>query len=116
MDGRRRRLTLKADGGVFQLPGADGTATSVGGGLTTPLAISAKSEHPDVAAAFLDFFTSEETSDFLYQGGWGMPGAQVSDDVAGGTDITSQVLALLAPAEAEGSQAPRRSSTGPRRP
>jgi raffinose/stachyose/melibiose transport system substrate-binding protein len=94
--------TLKADGGVFQLPGADGAVTSVGGGLTTPLAISAKSEHPDVAAAFLDFFTSEETSDFLYQGGWGMPGAQVSDDVAGGTDITSQVLALLAPAEAEG--------------
>jgi raffinose/stachyose/melibiose transport system substrate-binding protein len=94
--------SLGDKGGAFQLPTASGAPPAAGGGLTTPLTISAKTEHPDVAAAFLDYFTSQEVSDQLYSGGWGMPGAPVSDSLAQGTDLTSKVLAMLQPAEAEG--------------
>jgi raffinose/stachyose/melibiose transport system substrate-binding protein len=94
--------SLGADAGAFQLPTESGDPAPAGGGLTTPLTISAKSQHPDVAAAFLDYFTSQDVSDQLYSGGWGMPGAAVSDDVANGDDLTSQVLAMLQPVEAEG--------------
>ncbi|QWF21405.1 extracellular solute-binding protein [Nocardioides sp. LMS-CY] len=93
--------TFGADGGGFQLTGDSGTAPA-GGGLTTPLTISSKTEHPDVAAAFLDYFTSEEVSDQLYTGGWGIPGALTSDSVANGTDLTSQVLSILMPIESDG--------------
>ncbi|CAN5537119.1 extracellular solute-binding protein [soil metagenome] len=68
---------LGDDGGVFVLPGVSATSP-VGGGLSTPLVISSKSPHQDVAAGFLDFFLSEESSDFLYSGGWGVPGGLVS--------------------------------------
>lgn len=95
--------SLKADGGVFQLPGnTAGTAAPAGGGLTTPLTISSKTAHPDVAAAFLDFFTSEAVSDQLFAGGWGLPGATVSAAAAEGTGLANQVLAMLQPIEAEG--------------
>lgn len=95
--------SLGADGGAFQLPGEEaGVAVPAGGGLTTPLTISSKTEHPDVAAAFLDYFTSETTSDQLLEGGWGMPGAAVSADAAGGPGLTNEILATLEPIEAEG--------------
>ena len=95
--------SLGDKGGAFQLPGETADTTPpAGGGLTTPLTISAKSEHPDVAAAFLDYFTSEATSDQLFEGGWGVPGASVSDTVAQGDSLTNAVLAMLLPIEAEG--------------
>jgi raffinose/stachyose/melibiose transport system substrate-binding protein len=94
--------SLGASGGVFAFPGAKPGVTSAGGGLSTPLVISAKSQHPDVAAAFLDYFTSTATSDQLYEGGWGMPGADVSAKAARSPGLTSQVLAMLQPIEAEG--------------
>jgi raffinose/stachyose/melibiose transport system substrate-binding protein len=93
--------SLGADGGAFQLTGDSGAAPA-GGGLTTPLTISSKTKHPDVAAAFLDYFTSEAVSDQLFTGGWGMPGALTSDAVAQGTGLTNQVLSILTPIEAEG--------------
>lgn len=95
--------SLKSDGGVFQLPGMSGASgVPAGGGLTTPLTISSKSAHPDVAAAFLDFFTSQEVSDELFAGGWGLPGASVSPEMAEGSSLTSQVLTMLTPIEADG--------------
>jgi raffinose/stachyose/melibiose transport system substrate-binding protein len=94
--------SLGADGGAFQLTGDDGAAAPVGGGLTTPLTISSKTEHPDVAAAFLDYFTSQATSDELFAGGWGLPGAVTSSGVSEGDGLTNQVLEMITPVEAEG--------------
>lgn len=91
-----------ADGGAFQLTGDDGVAAPAGGGLTTPLTISSKTEHPEVAAAFLDYFTSEAVSDELFEGGWGLPGALVSSGVSEGAGLTNSIWEILAPVEAEG--------------
>lgn len=49
--------------GYVQLPQADDPATVVGtGSPTANLAISAKSKHPDAAAAFLDFIASKQAA------------------------------------------------------
>jgi raffinose/stachyose/melibiose transport system substrate-binding protein len=57
--------------------------------------ISAKSKHQDVAAAFLDFFISEEITDYLYMEGWGIPGATLSStDLATGPTSAS-ILKML---------------------
>ncbi|QYM65649.1 ABC transporter substrate-binding protein [Microbacterium sp. Se5.02b] len=48
--------------GYIQLPQADGDATVGVGAAPGAMVISAKCEHPDVAAAFLDFLMSEKAS------------------------------------------------------
>jgi raffinose/stachyose/melibiose transport system substrate-binding protein len=54
------------DFGFFLLPGqnADDPAVSTGG-AGYPLSIAAGSEHPDAAAAYIDWMTSEHASDLL---------------------------------------------------
>ena len=98
------RPSLKADGGgAFQLPSASaGAKAPVGGGFSTPLVISARSTHADVAAAFLNYFVSAENSDYLFQNGWGLPGAAVSPSVANGPSLPNQVLAMVTAEEAPG--------------
>ncbi|WP_344050680.1 ABC transporter substrate-binding protein [Microbacterium lacus] len=85
---------LGDDGGVFLLPGSS-SSSPVGGGLSTPLVISSKTQHPDVAAAFLDFFLSAETSDFLYTNGWGVPGGLVSSSDLASGPTSASVLDLI---------------------
>jgi raffinose/stachyose/melibiose transport system substrate-binding protein len=48
--------------GYIQLPQAEGDSTVGVGAAPGAMVISAKSEHPDVAAAFLDFLMSEDAS------------------------------------------------------
>ncbi len=94
---------LGANAGAFRLPSATAGATApVGGGLTTPLVISSKSKHPAVAAAFINYFLSVQNSDYLFDNGWGIPGASVSPSTAASPSLTSQILALLTPEEAPG--------------
>lgn len=92
---------LKDDGGWFPFPSSSPTSP-IGGGLTTPLVISAKSAHPDVAAAFLDYFTGEEASRYLFENGWGLPGAQVPSSLAAEGSITAQIIESLAAVEGPG--------------
>jgi raffinose/stachyose/melibiose transport system substrate-binding protein len=89
---------LKADGGWFPFPSSSRTSP-IGGGLTTPLVISSKTKHPDVAAAFLDYFTGTEASAYLFQNGWGLPGAQVPISLAVPGSITAQIIESLAAVE-----------------
>lgn len=90
--------SLKQDGGWFPFPSSSPTSP-IGGGLTTPLVISAKTKHPAVAAAFLDYFTGEEASAYLFKNGWGLPGAQVPATLATDGSITAQIIGSLAAAE-----------------
>ena len=61
---------LGDDLGFFLLPGekADQPAVATGSGF--PYSISAKSQNPDVAAAFLDYIISEEAAQGVYDGGF----------------------------------------------
>lgn len=93
---------LGDNGGVFLLPSVSDTSP-VGGGLSTPLVINSKSQHQDVAAGLLDFILSEESSDQLYSGGWGVPGGLVSSpDLASGP-TSAAVLELIGQVQASGS-------------
>ena len=92
---------LKENGGWFPFPSSS-PKSPVGGGLTTPLVISAKTKHPGVAAAFLDYFTSQEASTYLFQNGWGLPGAQLPASLAADGSITAQIIKSLAAAEGPG--------------
>ena len=95
--------SLKDAAGAFMMPAAvAGQATPAAGGFSTPLAISSKTQHADVAAAFLDYFVSQENSDFLFSNGWGLPGGTVSATTARGTSLTNQVLSILTPVQATG--------------
>jgi raffinose/stachyose/melibiose transport system substrate-binding protein len=90
--------SLKANGGWFAFPSSSPTSP-VGGGLTTPLVISAKSKHPDVAAAFLDYFTGPQASTYLFQHGWGLPGAGVPASLATAGSPTAAIIESLAKVE-----------------
>ena len=96
--------SLKADGGgAFQLPSATaGAKAPVGGGFSTPLVISSRTSHADVAAAFLNYFVSVENSDYLLDNGWGLPGGTVSPSAAAGPSLSNQVLTMVTDVEAAG--------------
>jgi raffinose/stachyose/melibiose transport system substrate-binding protein len=51
--------------GVFVLPGAEGGTPVATGGPGFPLSITAKSEHPDVAAAYIDWMTNDHAAQML---------------------------------------------------
>jgi raffinose/stachyose/melibiose transport system substrate-binding protein len=74
----------------------------VGGGPTTPLAIPAKSKHQDVAAAFLNYFLSQQASDYMFQQGWGLPGAQITPSLTTAGTPTAAIVAALSTAEGSG--------------
>jgi raffinose/stachyose/melibiose transport system substrate-binding protein len=93
--------SLKADGGWFPFPSVSPNSP-VGGGPTTPLVIPANSKHQDVAAAFLNFFQSQQQTDFMFQQGWGLPGAQISQSLTTAGTPTAAIVAALAKAEGPG--------------
>jgi raffinose/stachyose/melibiose transport system substrate-binding protein len=58
------------DAGFMLLPGADEGAEPVAlGGESPPFAITSKSEHPDVAAAYIDFITNDDAATVLAETG-----------------------------------------------
>jgi raffinose/stachyose/melibiose transport system substrate-binding protein len=93
--------SLKADGGWFAMPSVSGSSP-VGGGPTTPLVIPAGSKHKDVAAEFLNFFLSQEQTDFLFKNGWGLPGAQITPSLTTAGTPTAAIVAALSKAEGQG--------------
>jgi raffinose/stachyose/melibiose transport system substrate-binding protein len=93
--------SLKADGGWFPFPSASANSP-VGGGPTTPLVIPANAKHKDVAAAFLNFFLSQEQTDFMFQQGWGLPGGQITQSLAKTGTPTADIVAALAKSEGSG--------------
>lgn len=70
--------------GFFVLPGAEAGAAPVASGSSVAYSISAASEHPDVAAAFLDFMNSPEAAAIQIETGF-MP-------VDTGADVASEGL------------------------
>jgi raffinose/stachyose/melibiose transport system substrate-binding protein len=67
------------------------------GATTSPFAISSRSEHPDVAANFIDFMTGPDAVDILAEGGYAplVPGADTSAATPLGTefnDVWSNVV------------------------
>jgi raffinose/stachyose/melibiose transport system substrate-binding protein len=93
--------SLKANAGWFAFPSASPNSP-VGGGPTTPLVIPANSKHKDIAAAFLNFFLSQQQTDAMYQAGWGLPGAQISTSLTKPGSPTADIVAALAKAEGTG--------------
>jgi len=93
--------SLKADGGWFAFPSVS-ASSPVGGGPTTPLVIPAGSKHKDVAAKFLDFFLSQEQTDYLFKNGWGLPGAQITPSLASAGTPTADIVNALSKAEGQG--------------
>lgn len=90
--------SLGDDGGFMRMPSV-GTASPIGGGPSSPLVISARSEHKAEAVEFLDFFNSQSQSDFLLSQGWGPPGAVVGTTEGNSLDV--EIVRLLDEAAAE---------------
>jgi raffinose/stachyose/melibiose transport system substrate-binding protein len=57
------------DAGFMLLPGDQGAEPVALGGESLPFAITSKSEHPDVAAAYIDFITNGEAATVLAETG-----------------------------------------------
>jgi raffinose/stachyose/melibiose transport system substrate-binding protein len=93
--------SLKSSGGWFPFPSTS-ASSPVGGGPTTPLVIPANSKHKDIAAAFLNYFLSQEQTDYMYQQGWGLPGAQISTSLTKAGSPTAAIVTALATAEGTG--------------
>ncbi|AYY12346.1 extracellular solute-binding protein [Actinobacteria bacterium YIM 96077] len=58
------------DVGFFLMPTASGEPATVASGASVAYAISSKTEHPNVAAAFLDYLSSEEAAQIQFEGGF----------------------------------------------
>ncbi|MEU6710965.1 extracellular solute-binding protein [Nonomuraea sp. NPDC046802] len=61
---------LGEDVGFFLMPTASGEPVRVASGASVAYAISAKSKHPNVAAAFLDYLSSPEAAKIEFDGGF----------------------------------------------
>lgn len=79
---------LGEDAGFFVFPGAKATAI----GTSVAYAVSAKSEHPDAAAAFLDFLHSPEASAEQFKAGF-LPADTAAAKPEAGTVMADVVTA-----------------------
>ncbi|NRQ32220.1 extracellular solute-binding protein [Nonomuraea sp. NN258] len=61
---------LGDDVGFFLMPSATGEPAKVASGASVAYAISAKTEHPNVAAAFLDYLSSPEAAQLQFDTGF----------------------------------------------
>ena len=87
--------------GWFPLPGPSvDTPAHTTGALSIPYHISARSQHPDVAAAWIDFITSSEAADTVAANG-DLPAAPLADPSA--IDPKSSLAAIIAGFEAKSS-------------
>jgi raffinose/stachyose/melibiose transport system substrate-binding protein len=58
------------DAGFFVLPGSDANSIPVASGSSVAYSISSATEHPDVAAAFLDYMNSPEAAEIQIETGF----------------------------------------------
>jgi raffinose/stachyose/melibiose transport system substrate-binding protein len=74
---------MKGAAGFMLLPPATaGDPARATGALTSPFAVSTKSKHPDVAAAFINYMISKEASPTLFKGGY-LPALNGESSTAG---------------------------------
>ncbi|MEJ3745016.1 extracellular solute-binding protein [Actinomycetes bacterium KLBMP 9797] len=74
---------MKGAAGFMLLPPAKaGAPARATGALTSPFAVSSKSKHPDVAAAFINYMISQEASPTLFKGGY-LPALNGESSTAG---------------------------------
>ncbi|WP_246083141.1 ABC transporter substrate-binding protein [Nonomuraea diastatica] len=86
---------LKDDVGFFLLPSASADKpASVASGASVAYAISSKTKHPNVAAAFLDYLSSPEAARIEFDGGF-MPVDTKAD--LGGTGLRGEIAAVFTP-------------------
>lgn len=74
---------LGEDGGFFPLPTEDGEQTPTAAGSSVAYNVSSETEHPDVAAAFLDFLGTPEAAEIVSAGGFEPPNADVAPQPSG---------------------------------
>ena len=87
-----------SDFGRLQLPQPDGGAQTSVGGASAVFGISAKTKHPDAAAAFLNYLDSQPMNDLAVQSGY-LPirpsttqpkaGTVFADEVSGAATVTA---------------------------
>ncbi|KAB2340231.1 ABC transporter substrate-binding protein [Actinomadura rudentiformis] len=85
---------LKDNVGFFLLPSAAGGAPSVASGASVAYAISSKTKHPNVAAAFLDYLSSPEAAKIQFETGF-MPVDPKAD--VGATGLRGEIAAAFGP-------------------
>lgn len=61
---------LGEDAGFFAMPAEDPSTPLAASGSAVSFSISAKTEHPDEAAAFLDFLSTEQAAPIQFDGGF----------------------------------------------
>ncbi len=76
--------------GFFPMPGVDGGDAPTTGALSLPFHVSARSEHPDVAAAFVDFITSRHAAQLMIGHG-DLPSADPGGAAAGSGTSLSEI-------------------------
>lgn len=74
---------LGDDAGFFPLPGEEADQAPTASGSSVSYNISSNSEHPDVAAAFLDFLGSPEAAEIVSDAGFEPPNAEVAPEPSG---------------------------------
>ncbi|MBN6054207.1 extracellular solute-binding protein [Nonomuraea sp. RK-328] len=91
---------MKDDVGFFLMPTPSGEPAKVASGASVAYAISAKSKHPNVAAAFLDFLSSPEAAKIEFDGGF-MPVDTKAE--LGAQGLRGEIASVFAPvAQANG--------------
>lgn len=91
---------MGSDVGFFTMPTVSGEPATVASGASVAYAISSKTEHPDVAAAFLDYLSSPEAAAIQFDSGF-MP-VDTSAEV-GAEGLRGEIAAAFATvAEADG--------------
>ncbi|GGP02111.1 extracellular solute-binding protein [Nonomuraea glycinis] len=91
---------LGKDVGFFLMPTPSGEPAKVASGASVAYAISAKSKHPNVAAAFLDYLSSPEAAKIEFDGGF-MPVDTKAE--VGGEGLRGEIATVFGPvAQANG--------------
>ena len=85
------------DVGFVRFPGPEADSPARGSGFSVSYSISARSESPDTAAAFLDFLGSEAAAPIIAEGGFLPPNIDAAPDLGGVlTDLNEQFRAVVA--------------------
>ncbi|GAA3559057.1 extracellular solute-binding protein [Nonomuraea rosea] len=85
---------MKDDVGFFLMPTATDKPANVASGASVAYAISAKTKHPNVAAAFLDYLSSAEAAKIEFDGGF-MPVDTKSE--LGAQGLRGEIATVFAP-------------------
>lgn len=74
---------LGKDAGFFLMPAPEADAPATGSGFSVSYSVSANTDHPDAAAAFLDFLASPEAAAIEAEGGFLPPNIEAAPEQTG---------------------------------